>query len=204
MKKYVIGIDEAGRGPLAGPVSVGVLMMSVDFYKTYVRSKTRIPKGIDSKKLSEEKREMWFTHTKELEARGELSFSVQLVSAQVIDTKGIVYAIKSAMQKSLKKIGAEAKNSQVLLDGGLVPPQEFLDFKTIIKGDEKEAIIGLASVCAKVTRDTHMKKLAKKYPEYGFEIHKGYGTRAHYAAIKKYGISPEHRKSFLRKIVGKV
>ncbi len=200
MKKYVIGIDEAGRGPLAGPVAVGVCRFEMGIYKKYLKQKNRLPVGIDSKKLTEEKREYWFEDILKMEERGKLSWAVGFSSAKIIDEKGIVFAIRSAMKNALTKIGTDETESRVLLDGGLKPPAEFLDFQTIIKGDEKEAVIGLASICAKVLRDREMKKLGKKYPQYGFEIHKGYGTKKHRESIKKNGISKEHRKTFIHHI----
>jgi ribonuclease HII len=194
--KMIVGVDEAGRGPIAGPVSIGVCVVLGGF---------RIPKSVsgvplrDSKKLSERGRGIWFAKIKEWQKDGKLDFHVSLVSEKIIDKKGIVFAINSGISKSFKKLKI-ANSSNIFLDGGLRVPIEFKKQKTIIKGDEKIAVISLASICAKVTRDFYMKKLAKKYPEYGFEIHKGYGTRAHYASIKKHGKSEVHRKSFLKNI----
>lgn len=200
MKKWIIGIDEAGRGPLAGPVSVGVCCFEYKVYKKYIQQKNRLPIGVDSKKLSEERREAWFGEIEKMKTGGVLRYAVGFSSTQMIDAKGLTFAIRSAMKKALKEIEVDPIESKVLLDGGLKPPKEFTDFQTIIKGDEKEAVIGLASICAKVLRDRRMQKLAKKYPAYGFEIHKGYGTKKHREQIRLCGILKEHRKSFLKRL----
>jgi ribonuclease HII len=100
--------------------------------------------------------------------------------------------------KKLEKLGVTAHRSKVLLDGSLKAPRRYVNQKTIIRGDDIEPVISLASICAKVLRDRKMTRLAKKYPRYGFEVHKGYGTKAHYKAIKKHGFSQEHRRSFLK------
>ncbi len=192
-----VGIDEAGRGPLAGPVAVGVMVIDSGF---------RIPKVLDgiartdSKKLSERSRELWFAAIQKWQKEGKIRYACALVSAKEIDAKGIVPAIKKGMATCIKKCSV-SKTAHVFLDGSLYLPKEYINQKTIIKGDEIVPIISLASIVAKVTRDRHMKTLAKKYPGYGFEIHKGYGTKAHYAAIKKQGISDVHRKSFLKKLL---
>jgi ribonuclease HII len=196
--KFLIGIDEAGRGPLAGPVAVGVFA---------VRSKEalKIFKGVrDSKKLTEASRESFFFKIKEAKRNGYVYFTVSFSSAGIIDKKGIVPAIKSALNRSLKKLeknfvqGLPLDTCQVLLDGSLKVPRRYLNQKTIIGGDDIEPIISLASICAKVLRDHKMTRLAKKYPHYGFEVHKGYGTKAHYKTIRKYGLSKEHRRSFIQ------
>jgi ribonuclease HII len=221
--KYIIGIDEAGRGPLAGPVAVGVCLVSAEMTRKsllaqvarFAKSeseKSGLKKLNDSKKLSVEKREMWFAQMCEMqkvkdktEKSKAFDFSVTLISNKIIDKRGLSFAIKKAMSDSLKKLQQTVhfKPSEclVLLDGGLRAPAEFIFQKTIIKGDEKEFAISLASIAAKVTRDAHMRKLAKKYPKYSFEIHKGYGTSKHIAAIKKEGITPTHRRSFLKNII---
>lgn len=194
--KYLIGIDEAGRGPLAGPVAVGVVKLQVTSYK--LKAQAGWFRGLkDSKKLSEKAREEWFTKMRKAKKDGWLQFAVALGSARVIDKKGIVFAIKNALNKAILKVDAKGGETLALLDGGLRASEEFSSQKTIIKGDEKEPVIALASIVAKVSRDRLMKKNGQKYPEYGFEKHKGYGTRGHYRKIKKYGISPIHRKSFL-------
>lgn len=198
--QYIVGIDEVGRGPIAGPVAVGALCVDMERVKaTLSRAEYRaLFSGIkDSKKLSPEKREEWFAKILSAQKVGALNFAVTFVSAKDIDTKGLTPSIKKALQKSLKKVVPDSDNTQVLLDGSLYAPAEYKNQKTIIKGDLKEPIIGLASIVAKVMRDRQMVAYAKKYPHYDFEIHKGYGTKRHYEKIKKHGVSPLHRKSFL-------
>lgn len=194
MIDYIIGIDEAGRGPLAGPVSVGICIAPADFdFKIFNNLK-------DSKKLSEKRRVEVLAQMKELQNLKTINFSVALVSNKMIDDKGIVFAITSAINALLNKIKIEPNKVKILLDGGLRAPDQYLNQETIIKGDEKEPVISLASIAAKVTRDLHMVKLAKDYPEYGFEIHKGYGTKKHIEMIKKNGLSIVHRRSFCKNI----
>lgn len=193
--KFTIGIDEAGRGPLAGPVAVGVFA---------VRSKAILNtfKGArDSKKLTPEARDRFFLQIKAAMKAGDVYFAVSHSAAGIIDKKGIVPAIKFALNRSLKKLeklGIAPHRSRVLLDGSLKAPLRYLNQKTIIGGDDIEPVISLASICAKVLRDRKMTYLAKKHPRYGFEIHKGYGTKAHYKAIRKHGLSKEHRKTFIK------
>jgi len=191
--KYLIGVDEAGRGPLAGPVSVGVVKIPFDF------DWDLIPGVNDSKKISEKKRDEIFLLTNELVKQGYLEYSVKLVSANSIDEKGIVPAIKRALAAAIDELALEAKDCFIKLDGSLSAPVEFAQ-ETIIKGDSKEKVIGLASVMAKVKRDNHMREIAEKYPEYGLEVHKGYGTKAHREAIAKFGFSPVHRRSYCKNI----
>lgn len=190
MTKYIVGIDEAGRGPLAGPVAVGAAMIADNKAKTFL-------KGIrDSKKLSPEDRELWFALASRAEEEGELEFAVSLISEKIIDRHGINYAIWLGIKRCLNKLDV-LPSEHIFLDGGLKAPEQFKHQQTVIKGDEKIPIISLASILAKVVRDRRMVKLGKKYPKYKFEIHKGYGTRAHLKAIKKYGLVEPHRKTFL-------
>jgi ribonuclease HII len=194
--KFLIGIDEVGRGPIAGPVAVGAFLFpSIESRKLF--------KGVkESKQLNEKKREVWYEEILQARKNGLVDFAVTFQSEKVIDTKGLSFAIKNALKISLNKIvkknKIKANEVLVLLDGGLKAPIEFVNQKTIIKGDAKEKVIALASICAKVERDRYMHKMAKKHPQYGFDIHKGYGTRKHYGAIKKYGLSQLHRKSFCK------
>ncbi len=200
--RWLIGIDEVGRGPIAGPVTVGAFAVHVDVAKGL---KKRVPGLTDSKKLSAKKREEIYTRLMHM-MKNEVhnyAHAVVSVSAQQIDKKGISWSIKNALEKCLKKLegyGCVGENSYVLLDGGLKAPAEYLFQKTIIKGDLSEPVISAASIVAKVTRDSMMVKLSqkKKYSGYGFEKHKGYGTRAHYSAIKKYGLSDLHRKTWIK------
>lgn len=188
--RLTIGIDEVGRGPIAGPVAVGAFV----FLKPEAK---RLFRGVkESKQLSEAKREEWFARIQSAHKSGLVNFCVTFQSEKIIDTKGLSYAIKTALLTSLYGVKVKPSRARVLLDGGLKAPANYTNQKTIIKGDEKEMVIALASICAKVLRDRKMNLLAKKHPNYGFEKHKGYGTRAHYAAIKKYGMLSVHRKSF--------
>ncbi|HEY4496453.1 MAG TPA: ribonuclease HII [Candidatus Paceibacterota bacterium] len=194
--KYLVGIDEVGRGPLAGPVAVGVFILKENqkrFSLFYKKGKTFLR---DSKKLSEKQREEWFEIIRAERERGALDFSVSFVSHTMIDKRGLVWALRVAIRHSLARLLISA-NAEIFLDGGLRAPEHFKNQWTIIKGDEKVPVIALASIVAKVSRDRLMVRLAKKYPEYGFEKHKGYGTAAHFSAIKKYGLCPIHRRSFL-------
>lgn len=190
----VVGIDEAGRGPLAGPVAVGGVRISKGFEKKFF-------KGIkDSKQLSHEERELWFALAQEGRRRGELDFAVALVSQRVIDRHGISYAIRLGIKRVLKSLKVSETRSQIFLDGSLFAPPGFKHQLTVIRGDEKIPVIALASICAKVVRDRRMVKIAKKYPEYDFDLHKGYGTRIHRLAIEKYGPTELHRVSFLKNL----
>lgn len=189
--KFVIGIDEVGRGPIAGPVAVCAFL--------WKDRETLPPYGIkDSKKLSPQKREEWFRQVQIWKRESRVTYAVSFVSAQTIDRIGITKSITRALVESLKKLEIEPENVEVLLDGGLRAPHNFPLQKTIIRGDEKEPVIALASIVAKVLRDKMMERFAMKYPLYGFEEHKGYGTHTHYRAIKKHGMSPLHRVSFLQ------
>ena len=194
--KFLIGIDEVGRGPIAGPVAVGAFL----FPNLESRN---LFKGVkESKQLNEKKREAWYENILEARKNGLIDFAVTFQSEKVIDTKGLSFAIKNALKlsvyKIIKKNKIKADEVLVLLDGGLKAPAEFIHQQTIIKGDAKEKVIALASISAKVERDRYMHKMAKKHPQYGFNIHKGYGTRKHYEAINKHGLSSLHRKTFLR------
>ncbi len=189
--KFVIGIDEVGRGPIAGPVAVCAFL--------WKDRETLPPYGIkDSKKLSPQKREEWFRQVQIWKRESRVTYAVSFVSAQTIDRIGITKSITRALVESLRKLEIEPENVEVLLDGGLRAPHNFPLQKTIIRGDEKEPVIALASIVAKVLRDKMMERFAMKYPLYGFEEHKGYGTHTHYRAIKKHGMSPLHRVSFLQ------
>jgi ribonuclease HII len=191
--KYVVGIDEAGRGPLAGPVAVGVVVVSKNFdWKL-------IPGVGDSKKVASKNRAAIFRITKDLKQEGKLDFTVVLGSVKDIDKKGIAEVIRNCIQKGLNKLELKPDDCFVKLDGALRAPSQFSQ-ETIIKGDSKELIIGLASICAKETRDTYMKRLAVKNPHYGFEVHKGYGTKDHRRLITQYGISKEHRMSYCQNV----
>jgi ribonuclease HII len=193
---FIIGIDEVGRGPIAGPVAVGAFVI----LQPEIARRGRLFHGVkESKQLSHERREEWFEKIKKAQKIGIVDFAVSFQSEKIIDTKGISHAIKTALAISIKKLKIEPSAALVLLDGGLKAPAHFKNQKTIIRGDAKEQTIALASICAKVLRDRRMIVFAEKYPGYDFEIHKGYGTTAHYSAIKKQGLSALHRRTFCRK-----
>lgn len=194
MYNSIVGIDEAGRGPLAGPVALGICMVSRDFdFGVF---------GVlrDSKKLSEKRREEVFKLMQDLKKQEKMHFAVALVPNTVIDRIGITRAIREGIMGVIKKLSVDSKSSFIYLDGGLMAPDEFKQ-ETIIKGDEKIPVISLASIAAKVTRDRFMKDVASDYPQYGFEIHKGYGTKKHIEAIKREGLSNIHRRSFCKSLV---
>ena len=193
-KQFItIGIDEVGRGPLAGPVTIGAVAV-IDLPGQRGRL-AGVLKGIkDSKKLNAKKREEW---NKVLRKNFECHYVS--VNNKAIDKIGIQKAILLSVKKVLKKF--PEMPDIVLLDGLLKAPKHY-NQKTIIKGDEKIPVISAASVIAKVARDRKMANLSGKLAKYGFEKHKGYGTKEHYKMIKKYGISKIHRKSYLKKLQG--
>jgi ribonuclease HII len=201
--KYLVGIDEVGRGPLAGPVGVGVVLVPKDFDFGMFRGLR------DSKKMSPKHREVILKQTKQLKKEKKLDFAVTLVNAGTIDKIGIVSAINKGLRASLRKVlnnKIELNHDfiKVYLDGNLRAPTSFKNQQTIIKGDDLIPAISLASVVAKVTRDLYMKKLSKlsSFDKYQFEKHKGYGTKQHLQCILRYGLSAEHRQSFCRRFVG--
>ncbi len=191
--QHIVGVDEAGRGPLAGPVAVGVALVPVDF------DWVLIPGVGDSKKVSAENREAIFRRAKHLRTEGTLTFATALIPASIIDKIGITHAVQKGIVKCLEKLSPNPKTTMILLDGLLHAPEKYVHQETIIKGDAKEKVIGLASICAKVTRDAHMVRVARDYPEYLFDIHKGYGTKKHIEAILTHGLSPIHRRSFTKR-----
>ncbi len=190
--KFLIGIDEVGRGPIAGPVAVGAFIFLTP-------TAERLFDGVkESKQLSEKKREEWCEKILEIKKAGHVDFSVSFQNEKVIDEQGISYAIRHCLENSIENLNMEADECRVLLDGGLKAPLKYADQETIIKGDAKESVIALASICAKVERDRLMRKLALEYPEYGFDVHKGYGTARHYEAIARHGLCPIHRRTFIK------
>jgi ribonuclease HII len=200
--KTVVGIDEVGRGPIAGPVAVCALCIcrNQNLNKKSKFTMVNFKNFRDSKKLSHKQRLVWLEKINEERDKGNIVYKVSFESNKIIDTKGIVFAITRALENSLGFLNKNKNDCEVLLDGGLKAPVEYKNQKTIIKGDEKELAIALASIVAKVTRDALMVKLARKYTGYGLEKHKGYGTAEHYKALNNKGISVIHRKSFLRKL----
>ncbi len=192
---YVIGIDEVGRGPIAGPLVVCACALKVgtDVFALFPKGQLR-----DSKKLSEKARLSIVEKLQPLVESSDVIFGIGEVSAEEIDNIGLSKAIKQALVASLKKVHAQniSKDTFIFLDGSLHVDERYKQ-ETVIKGDEKIPEIALASIIAKVYRDTLMKKVADAYPEYGFATHVGYGTKAHYEAMKEHGLTPLHRKSFL-------
>ncbi|XKT74429.1 MAG: ribonuclease HII [Patescibacteria group bacterium UBA2163] len=190
--RIIIGIDEVGRGPIAGPVMVA----AVGLNKTF--SVSDFPGINDSKKLTPKKRDTLRAIIDERRERGELRVGVHAVPANDIDEKGIVPALELAVTEALTALAIDPKVCDVRLDGSLKAPIGYVHQQTIIKGDQKELSIMLASVFAKTERDREMERHAIQYPEYGFERHKGYGTKAHYEAITLHGACPLHRKTWLK------
>jgi ribonuclease HII len=193
--QYIIGVDEAGRGPLAGPVAVGVSCIPKEHEKEVFKLLKKAGLN-DSKKVKEDTREVLFQILTQLKKDQKINWAVTLVSTKIISTKGIVFAVNFGIKKGLQKIKSNTfeKETELELDGALKIPQgDWKKASVIIKGDSIKPSIMIASILAKVTRDRYMKKLSKKYPHYNLEIHKGYGTQKHRDLIKKYGLSPEHR-----------
>ncbi len=184
--KTVCGVDEAGRGPLAGPVYAAAVILPVG---------VEIDGLNDSKKLSEKKREELFEVIKNV----AVSFSVGIATEKEIDSINILNATFLAMTRAVN--GLEIPSDYAIIDGNRMPNLN-IDGETVVKGDGKAMSVAAASIIAKVSRDRFMLKMAQEYPQYHFEKHKGYGTKLHYEMIEKYGISPIHRKTFLKKILG--
>ena len=179
----ICGVDEAGRGPLAGPVCAAAVILPENL---------EIPGLNDSKKLTDKKRRELFPIIKEQ----AIAYGIAFASEKEIDEINILQATFLAMQRAIDQL--EGKANFALIDGNR--EKDFgLPVMTVVKGDSRSANIAAASVLAKVTRDIYMEELAEKYPQYGFEIHKGYGTKAHYAALTEHGACEAHRQSFLKK-----
>jgi ribonuclease HII len=196
--KFIIGIDEVGRGPVAGPVSVGIVIIPTGYDLISAFTGTGLT---DSKKMSPKAREHVHALAAEAQTRGDLQFGVYSVTAAQVDLRGIEFALRTAVETGLQKLAVNFAEVEVLLDGRLKAPREFMQ-RSIIGGDLSVPVISLASVVAKVERDAYMAGPAhKKYPQYGFESHKGYGTEAHLAAIREHGMTPIHRRSFLKNVV---
>lgn len=194
--RYLIGIDEAGRGALAGPVCVGALLMPAEFdWQSVFALITRrgTPQLRDSKQLSAQQRELLYEH---ITAHGGLRHAAALVEADTIDAIGIANAAREAAAIAVAHLGVSPGRASVLLDAGLSVSQEW-EQQSFVKGDETIPAIALASIVAKVTRDRHMESLSLAHAGYGFEKHKGYGTQEHYRAIHLHGISPQHRRTFV-------
>lgn len=184
--KTVCGVDEAGRGPLAGPVYAAAVILPVG---------TEIDGLNDSKKLSEKKREELFDIINDI----AVSVSVGIATEKEIDEINILQATFLAMTRAIN--GLEIPADYAIIDGNRAPKSEIAT-ETVVKGDGKVMSVAAASIIAKVSRDRFMLEMAEKYPQYQFQKHKGYGTKLHYEMIEKYGVSPIHRKTFLKKILG--
>ena len=198
-KKVVIGIDEAGRGSLGGPVvACAVMFKSKNKIKKEIAPKIKNPKFLkDSKKLSPKRREEIFEI---LRRSPEVEWGIGRVSERVIDKINIFQATKLAMKRAVINLKSKIKNQKSKIDFLLIDGNFGIDLdipqKSIIKGDEKIFLIKLASIIAKVTRDRAMLRYHKKYPQYRFDKHKGYGTKLHFQMLKKYGPCKIHRKTF--------
>ena len=185
--EVICGVDEAGRGPLAGPVCAAAVILPPH---------VQIPGLNDSKKLSDKRRRELFP----VICEQALAYGIAFATEQEIDEINILQATFLAMERALAQL--KIRPDLVLIDGNR--QKDFgLPVKTVVKGDSLSANIAAASVLAKVTRDDFMVRQAEQFPEYGFEIHKGYGTKAHYAALEQYGPCPIHRKTFLKKFYEK-
>ncbi len=185
--QIICGVDEAGRGPLAGPVCAAAVILPPH---------ADIPGLNDSKKLSDKRRRELFPLIK----KTAVAYGIGIATHEEIDEINILQATYLAMERALQALAV--KPELALIDGNRA--KDFgLPVETVIKGDSRSASIAAASILAKVTRDDMMLEMADTYPQYGFEIHKGYGTKAHYAALDAHGISPIHRMSFLKKYNGK-
>lgn len=185
--KTVCGIDEAGRGPLAGPVYAAAVILPLGL---------DIDGLNDSKKLTDKKREMLF----DVICEKAVDFSIGIADEKEIDEINILNATFLAMKRAVE--GLKVKPDYALIDGNQYPHIGGVTEETIVKGDGKSMSVAAASILAKVSRDRFMLEIAEKYPQYCFEKHKGYGTKLHYEMLEKYGISPVHRKSFLKKFIG--
>ena len=184
--ELICGVDEAGRGPLAGPVCAAAVLLPRN---------ADIPGLNDSKKLSDKKRRELYPLIKEL----ALAYSIVMVDEKTIDEINILQATFRAMEQAVAQL--KITPDYILVDGNKLP-QVTIPAKAVVRGDSLSASIAAASVLAKVTRDDFMLEQAKTYPEYGFDIHKGYGTKAHTTAILEHGPCPIHRTTFLKKLYG--
>lgn len=192
MTKFLIGVDEAGRAPLAGPVSVGAVMVKEGF-----DVRKAFPGVKDSKLLSPQKREALYREALARSKAGEIRFCVRFSDHGYIDAFGITKAVRRAVERSVRALAPSPEGVHVFLDGLLHAPGEY-EQETIIHGDALVPLISLASVLAKVRRDRLMLRLARKFPQYGFERHKGYGTKWHRSTLEKFGMSVVHRVTYCK------
>ena len=184
--KIVCGVDEAGRGPLAGPVFAAAVVLPENYSHPVLN---------DSKKLSEKKRDEVFDDI----VRDAVCYGVGTASEKEIDEINILNATFLAMKRAVEALSVTPKLA--IIDGNKCPGTGIKEV-ALVKGDAKCMSVAAASILAKVSRDRYMLEIAEKYPQYCFEKHKGYGTKLHYEMLEKYGISPVHRKSFLKKLLG--
>lgn len=197
--EFVVGIDEVGRGPLAGPLCVGACLVK----RSERRGIEKVFAGVkDCKQLTERKRAAWHAQIERAAAAKIVTVKTTFIGQRTIDREGIRIAIRRSVSRLIRKLDVPTSTCHLLLDGGMSVPKTCPFYNVLIGGDEREPLIALASIAAKVRRDRRMIRLAKRYPQYGFDIHKGYGTKAHYAALKRYGPCELHRRSFLTKTVG--
>lgn len=194
--EYIIGIDEVGRGSLAGPLCVGACLVRRRRAEEFLSLISGVK---DSKQLTPSARVEWFKFIQDAAERGTCEWRTTFVGRRAIDERGLAHALHGAIARALRRLSVHPRLSLVLLDGGIKAPRTFVFQRTIINGDETEPLIAVASIMAKVRRDRYMVRLSRAYPAYGFERHKGYGTKAHYEALRKHGVSEVHRKSFLKK-----
>lgn len=185
--KIICGVDEAGRGPLAGPVYAAAVILPDGLEELGIN---------DSKKMSEKKREQLY----DVVVENAIAYGVGFATEKEIDEINILNATFLAMRRAVEAMGV--KPDMVFVDGNRKPSTGYEEI-TIVKGDAKSISIAAASILAKVSRDRYMRQLAEKYPEYEFDRHKGYGTKLHYEKIEQYGILPDHRMSFLKKLFEK-
>ncbi|MFH0887496.1 MAG: ribonuclease HII [bacterium] len=179
--KYIAGVDEAGRGPIAGPVVAAAVILPFNNKITGIK---------DSKKLSDDMRRCLYSEI----IQTAFAYAIGIVDEDLIDHYNILRATKNAMQQAVFRL--KMSPEYILVDGNFLIPKLKVEQKAIVRGDDKEQCISAASIIAKVTRDDIMLEYDKKYPEYGFGKHKGYGTKYHFKMLEKYGPSPIHRKSF--------
>lgn len=184
----VCGVDEAGRGPLAGPVCAAAVILPPDLEMEGLN---------DSKKLTDKKRRALY----DIITQQAVAYGIAMVDEKTIDEINILQATFLAMKQAMAQL--KVKPSLALVDGNREPDFDGIPVKTIVKGDSLSANIAAASILAKVTRDVFMEEQAEKYPVYRFDVHKGYGTKAHYEALRAYGPCPIHRMTFLKKFYGK-
>lgn len=181
------GVDEAGRGPLAGPVCAAAVILPPDL---------EIEGLNDSKKLTDKRRRALY----DVITEQALAYGIAFASEQEIDRINILQATFLAMRRAVEQLGLQP--ALALVDGNREPDFGSIPVRTIVKGDSLSANIAAASILAKVTRDRFMEEQDAVYPQYGFALHKGYGTQAHYAALREYGPCPIHRRTFLKKLYG--